>query len=201
MVDLFIHSCHHSTYLLSVSRFDRRDPAKQPLFKPGLLQITLSNYLSNPDSPAHLQQLRASPPKPKYKNPYNRQIHQLVATSEDHAPVDNPYDEYMDYLVHHLETQADIPQTLHRLASPADSSPPGGHCLFCPTETHRFSDCPVFNDEQFKNSLLITLMSKLNQSQRRQKTQDSNVQQIKQLLSSSSPASKSPTPDFHPGQK
>jgi hypothetical protein len=47
-------------------------------------------------------------------------------------------------------------------------------------------------------------MSKLNQSQRRQKTQDNNVQQIKQLLSSPAkplPSDQSPPPDFRPGQK
>jgi hypothetical protein len=70
MVDLFIQRCTHSKYLTHLSRFDRHDPRKADLFKPGILQITLNNYLSEPDSPLKSSSKPSSGGKHPYKKPW-----------------------------------------------------------------------------------------------------------------------------------
>ncbi len=79
---------------------------------------------------------------------------------------DNPYEPYMDSIIHRLTTNEDLEYVIHRLTFDEDSNTTQ-NCLFCPSEIHRFKDCPIFNDEQFKSTLLVKLMSEYNRTRRR----------------------------------
>jgi hypothetical protein len=50
MINIFIHRCSHRDFLTSISCLHCRDPKNVPLFKPGVIAITLNNYLLEPHS-------------------------------------------------------------------------------------------------------------------------------------------------------
>ena len=217
MVDLFIQRCTHSKYLTHLSRFDRHVPCKADLFKPGILQITLNNYLSEPDSPLKPSSKFRSGGNASNKNPWegkstSKPPYKNIRTV--HAMgTDNPYEPYMDSIIHRLTTNEDLEYVIHRLTFDEDSNTTQ-NCLFCPSEIHRFKDCPIFNDDQFKSTLLVKLMSEYNRTRRRiekeSTVKDTNIKKIRQLLAEPEPpdltlppASKSSPPlaDFPKGGK
>jgi hypothetical protein len=128
MVDCFIQSCQHSSYLTQVSRFDRKDTSKAHLFAPGNIAITLTNYLANSDSPAKppAPHRPFAPPrnygndnKAPITNPYHRhRIKQLLTDANSDLTIDestlttDEYNQLTDIVINEV-------RTLHPLASSA----------------------------------------------------------------------------------
>jgi hypothetical protein len=159
MVDCFIQSCQHSSYLTQVSRFDRKDSAKAHLFAPGNIAITLTNYLANWNSPVK----QPIPPRP-FTPPRH-------FGNANKAPVINPYQRHH---IKQLLTDANSEHTIHESTLTADeynqltevvinevwthdAVPDVPICVFCKTETHRFKECPLMNDSAFLRSFAICM--------------------------------------------
>ena len=153
MVDCFLNNCLHSSYLIQISRFDRQDPSKSSWFQPGSLPITLNAYLENPDSPTK---------KPAFKTPFTdshppfnrfrsrpgdnanappssqRRINELGQEVTD----DDDYSSYVDSAISQLVT----------------AKPNSTKCILC-EDTHRFSDCPIYNNPDFLRSGFIKMVT------------------------------------------
>jgi hypothetical protein len=210
MIDCFIQSCHHSTYLTQVSRFDRTDPNKTHLFAPGNLAITLTNYLANADSP--LKKTSFAPtsfappphvPSPgghhgdnKPRNPYHRRIRTLLSDEENFHSDREPstltiteYDTLSDIAIREVRTHDDP------TAAPI--------CVFCKTETHRFKECPLMNDTAFLRSFAIRMCTTVAKELRSAKHRLANPTEgahLRQVHTSLSPQPATVLPDFRPGQ-
>jgi hypothetical protein len=194
MVDCFINNCKHSSYLLHISRFDRQDPKKNGLFAPGALAITINNYLSNSDSPTKQLPRPPRPPEgPAIRKPfYPRRVNQmLTGIPNDDTPTD--YTDLSDRVIAQMQ---------------AGHDPSTNPCILCRDgEIHRFKDCPLLQDDNFKTSFIIKMVTGVSKEIRQGKRnlQTANTK-INQLLSDAdtpddSPADTAGAPDFPPGER
>jgi hypothetical protein len=188
MVDCFINNCQHSNYWTQVSRFDRQDPSRASWFAPGALAVTLNNYLSNPDSPARqTKPNEGNRHKPSYhgsrhdgprhdgaRPPFQRRVNQLEA---EQAIDELQMDHFANNIVAQLKTHD--PKTIPT-------------CLLCKDVAHSFDDCPLLNDNTFKSSFIIKMLSLVSRELRngRKKQQElTTSQRMHQLLQTDSSAS------------
>jgi hypothetical protein len=229
MVDCFLNNCHHASYLIQISRFDRQDPTKTSWFQPGSLPITLNAYLENPDSPT--QQASRTPfsdprgtrtpfndprgtpgrfrPRPgenasksSPSNPFHRRVNELTQDEIDDAD-EADYSSYVDSAISQLVT----------------AKPNSTKCILCDA-THRFSECPIYNNPDFLRSgfiKMVTLVQRQLRDAQRNKNPGSptDTSQIHQLghentkdsatttppENANPPTNDTATSHFHPGGK
>jgi hypothetical protein len=197
MIDCFIQSCQQSKYLTQVSRFDRQDPTKQHLFHAGALAITLTNYLANSDSPTR----NTAPANPsatgnKPRNPYHRHIRSMLSAPPDTATplTDLQLDQHHELIVNELR-----------------SHDPGAApiCAICKTESHRFKECPLLNDDTFLRGFAIRMCTTVSKELRSAKHRLANPSEaqihaieahIHNILKDDSPSPTTPPLDFPTGE-
>jgi hypothetical protein len=188
MVDCFINNCKHSAYLLQVSCFDRQDPLKKGLFAPGALAITINNYLSNPNSPTKkLPDRPRLPDAPLIRKPfYPRHINQIFTGNDNNnAPID--YTALSNRVIASMQT---------------GHNPSTNPCILCKDgEIHHFKDCPLLQDDNFKTSFIIKMVTGVSKGicQGKRNLQSATAKLHQLQISSDSTENPPPSLDFHQG--